>query len=301
MLVHFHADINYAPDNIRSALSQHPGACLRSDTDMVKFLLDNEANPNLLCQERVSPLSAATSTKGNVQLVKLLLEHGADIHNAGEYTFHVAVSGGKEMLTYLFAQPMTATQRERYLNAALQNALLGAVMDLVVWLLDQGADPSYRGGGYGCPFTAAVSNMHVCEASDMNNRHLILNLLLQRGADPSPQPLHASAHLEMEASEWSAGRESLRCLKMSVDATGIHPRSAVTAQGGKYGTIAQMAAKSGNIDVLKWLVEDVGLTKKDIVGRAVRQRAGSGGEEGALGRGGISREEVWTVRLGGDI
>ncbi|KAH7019752.1 ankyrin repeat-containing domain protein [Ilyonectria destructans] len=384
LLLSFGADINYAPDEVYNALT---GSCLSSDMDMAKFLLEHGADPNALSQECVSPLSAAASTEGNIELVELLLEHGADLHTAGEYTFQQVISGDEEILTCLFAQPMTATQRERYLNAALQHAVHWAVLDLVVWLLDQGANPNYRGGDFGCPLTAAVSNMHVCEASEMNNRHLILDLLLERGADPNPpplrnaapnldidlkaafhpppltaalthraawaakallaagadpnldggelpsalqaaarycremvqplldagadaraisaegpfrtalhaaayahhdeaiaallaagadvsdggrakygSPLQASAKLETTTNGWSAGRDSLRCLKILAASTGADVHAAVTVQGGKYGTIAQMAAKSGNIEVLKWLVEDVGLSKAEIVG-----------------------------------
>ncbi len=124
-----------------------------------------------------------------MQLVELLLDHGADVRIAGTYAFHCAVWGGQEVLACLLEHPMTAEQRGSYLNAALQNAAHWGILDLVSWLLDQGADPKYRGGQHGFLLTAAACNPHVYNAGDINNRRLVVDLLLKRGAELNPSPL----------------------------------------------------------------------------------------------------------------
>lgn len=62
---------------------------------------------------------------------------------------------------------------------------------MCVWLLDQGADLNDRGGRWGWPSTAAIANNHLYDGASINNRRLIIDLLLQRGADANPRTIHA--------------------------------------------------------------------------------------------------------------
>jgi len=48
---------------------------------------------------------------------------------------------------------------------------------------------------------------------------------------------------------WTAGRESVRVMKLLREGG-----ADVNAQGGRYGSALQMAAKSGNLDGVKWLL-----------------------------------------------
>ncbi|KAK3361270.1 ankyrin repeat-containing domain protein [Lasiosphaeria ovina] len=177
------ADINYAPDNVASALV---GACRKSDIRIAEFLLEHGADPNLVVQKDVTALSAAVRTTGNLQLVELLLSYGAEIGLGEGHVFQEAVWGGEKILARLLEEPMTDSQRERFLDAALQAAAHWAVRDIVGWLLDQGANPAYSGGCHGCPLTAALCSSHIYDAAGINNRRLITELLLQRGAEVNP-------------------------------------------------------------------------------------------------------------------
>ncbi|KAH8680795.1 ankyrin repeat-containing domain protein [Xylariales sp. PMI_506] len=185
ILVDNGADLDQAPHQIQSPLV---GACWKSNFRMVECLLEHGANPNGKCQGDVTPLSTSARTQGNLQLVELLLENGADIHVGGEYLFRHASWGGEKILARLLAEPMTELQRANYLNTALETASYGCILDLVGWLLDRGADPNYQGGKYGCPLAAAVSNPFIYQSADINNRRLIIELLLKRGANPNPPP-----------------------------------------------------------------------------------------------------------------
>ena len=54
-------------------------ACKRGYRDIVKLLLDKEADVNQISNESMTPLHAA-STSGNKEIIKLLFDAGADIN-----------------------------------------------------------------------------------------------------------------------------------------------------------------------------------------------------------------------------
>ena len=157
---------------------------------IAELLLERGADPNVTCQGSATPLSEAARTSGNLRLVDLLLEHGADVGAGDGHVFASAIFGGLKILTRLFEQPTTDAARDRHLGIALQRAAHWALLEVVAWLLDQGASPNYQGGRYGCVLSAAVSNRHVIQSSTINDRKLTVDLLLSHGADPNPSPLH---------------------------------------------------------------------------------------------------------------
>lgn len=180
------ADLNHVFKGIQSALMS---ACRKSDLDMAQFLLEHGADPNIIGQYYDSALSRAASKAGNLQLVELLLNHGADVGLGNGCVFHQASFGGERILACLLQQPMTQQDRERFLNTALQSAAHWTKLDLCKWLLDQSANPGFRGGTWGCALTAAVSNQHIIDSAGINNRRLIIDLLLRRGANINPSPM----------------------------------------------------------------------------------------------------------------
>lgn len=127
---------------------------------MVKFLLENGADPNKFRPTFRYPLLDAVRT-GNLELVDLLLEHGADISYESGEIFHWAVYGGRKAITRLLDEDMSPAQREKYLDRAFQHAAHEANAGLCSWLLEQGANLNYSGGDYGSPIQAAVSNSYL--------------------------------------------------------------------------------------------------------------------------------------------
>ncbi|KAK0717813.1 ankyrin repeat-containing domain protein [Lasiosphaeria miniovina] len=249
------AHINYAPNSVASALV---GACRKSDIRTAEFLLEHGADPNLVVQKHVTALSAAVRTTGNLQLVELLLSYGAEIGLGEGYVFQQAVWGGEKILARLLEEPMTNSQRERFLDAALQSAAHWAVRDIVGWLVDQGANPAYSGGCHGCPLTAALCSSHIYDAA--------ATFLLKAGANPNLQggelytALQAAARYcpDMVAPLLSAGADPLAvtdgpygtALHAAAYAHNVPAIEALLAAGadpnvvaGKYGTPLQAAAK----------------------------------------------------------
>jgi ankyrin repeat protein len=201
LLIENGADVNYAPGYMSSALVV---ACQQSNLAMAEYLIDQGADPNGVCNEVMTPLSAAVGSAGNLLLIELLLSRGAEIpftvdakthgdqgwHSAA-YIFERAIWGGKAVLTWLFAEleaaGVSAGRRRVFLDAALQAAAEDTKLDVVNWLMEAGADPSFRGGKHGCPLAAAARGCYGSAAA--NNRSQIIKHLLQRGANANPEPL----------------------------------------------------------------------------------------------------------------
>jgi ankyrin repeat protein len=195
LLIEYGADLNNIPQDTQGMVltgKQGPlvGACGNNDLDMAQFLLERGADPNIDNIDYGCPLSCAVNSAGNFQLVELLLDYGADIV-LKQGIFEQAVFAGEKMISRLLQQPMTTEDRKRHLDQALQSAAYWAILEMCIWLLDQGANPNYRGGRWGCPLTAAIANNHICDGAGINNRRLIIDLLLQRGADVNPGTIHA--------------------------------------------------------------------------------------------------------------
>src|SRR5207248_1008544 len=130
------------------------------------------------------PLNDAAAD-GDLQLVNLLLDHGADINTNNASAFGQAIWGGEQILSRLRELDMTAAERERYLDRALQAAAHYANLNICKWLLDHGANINFVGGQYGSPLQAALSNQQILNAyiyaSQANNCLLVLNMFLERG------------------------------------------------------------------------------------------------------------------------
>jgi ankyrin repeat protein len=195
LLIKHGADLNHIPQDTQGTmLTERQGplvrVCRDNDLDMAQFLLERGANPNIDNNNYGCPLSCAVASAGNFQLVELLLDYGADV-GLKQGIFERAVFAGEKMISRLLQQPTTTEDRRRYLDQALQSAAYWTILEMCVWLLDQGADPNYRGGRWGCPLTAAIANDQIYDGAGINNRRLIINLLLQRGADVNPGTIHA--------------------------------------------------------------------------------------------------------------
>lgn len=176
LLLDYGADPNLNADINCGPLTR---AAASGDIAMVEFLLERGADPNLFKMGCRFPLYDAAS-KGNLQLVNLLLDHGANVSTSNASAFEQAILGGEKILSRLLEQDMTAAERERYLDRALQNAAHYANLNICKWLLDHDANLNFVGGKYGGPLQAALSNNYPSEANDSL---LVLNMFLERGAN----------------------------------------------------------------------------------------------------------------------
>lgn len=89
-------DINYNT-GMGTALM---GAVYKNQVDLVKLLLENKANPNLVDANGASALILSTQT-GNLEMIKLLLQFKADKTlktRDGKTAFEIAAFSGNELI-----------------------------------------------------------------------------------------------------------------------------------------------------------------------------------------------------------
>ncbi len=117
-------------------------ALQRGNSQLVKFCVENGADINEVNNRW--PIVEA-SIYGNVDVVKYLLEHGANLHFQEDLAFRVAcVFGQLEMAQFLFGQEGVDV------HASNEDALIGAAeneqIEIVRWLLEMGANLHARDG-----------------------------------------------------------------------------------------------------------------------------------------------------------
>ncbi|KAF3921088.1 Ankyrin-3 [Arthrobotrys entomopaga] len=180
-LIEYGASVNPLPGEIhRNPLGL---AAEGSDIIMIEYLLQMGADPN----ESKSGFNwalAQAAKKGNLEVVQLLLDNGADVTAHDFYAFGNAIWGGEKVMKYLFDNT-SGSDRERALNHALQSAAYYVKLDICNTLIGWGADICSTGGAYGSPLHAVISNRHVYGSTEINNRKAIFNMFLER----LPKPL----------------------------------------------------------------------------------------------------------------
>lgn len=176
VLIEFGGDVNEAVDVDCGPLMT---ACSGS-VAMVEFLLDIGADPNRIKKGYLYPLLKAVQG-GHLGIIEALLSHGADVHKNDGEVFAKAVWKGPKVLDRLFEVPMTGDERQQSLRRALQEAAYALHMESFDWLVAKGAAILDVGGKYGSVLQACVSNQYAYQAADINNKKLILKILLENG------------------------------------------------------------------------------------------------------------------------
>lgn len=293
LLIEYGADLNKVPQDRNSFLTGRQGplvaACRNGDLNMTQFLLERGADPNIDNKDYGCPLACAVDDAGNLKLVELLLHSGANIEVKLEI-FSRAIFGGERVISRLLEEPMTKEDRERYLDQALQSAAYWAILEMCSWLLDEGANPNYHGGRWGSPLTAAITaNHNIHQSAGINNRRLIIDLLLRHGADVNQSTVYTSPKrdpnvngdtfttpllLSLENGPTSTAQKILeagadpnipggemhlplqtaaRCRWAMVEPL-LAAGAEVNAVGGEYGSALHAAAYTQNIDTIKLLL-----------------------------------------------
>ncbi|KAK6523143.1 hypothetical protein TWF694_006038 [Orbilia ellipsospora] len=185
VLVEYGASVNPLPGKIhRNPLGL---AAEASDTVMLDYLLQMGADPNDSKSGYNWALSQA-ARKGNLEIVQLLIDNGADLTAHDFDVFETAIWGGEKVMKYLF-DSVSDWDREMALNHALQAAAYYVKPDVCKTLVEWGADVYATGGEYGSPLHAVISNPHLFGATEINNRRVIFDMFLER----IPKPLGPEA------------------------------------------------------------------------------------------------------------
>ena len=239
--------------------------------EVAKFLLDNGASiePHLMHGKIVDPLkffagegnskvtqllldrivnlhvtrctdafvSAVETDRCDIEIVKLLLDKGADVNaESGRKALPAAVYHGRlEVVQLLLDRGADVNAQGGLYGNALQAAAYWGKLGIVQLLLDKGADVNTQGGRYGNALQAAIYQGEL----------EVAQLLLDRGADVNAQggehgnALHAAAY-----------RGKLEIAQLLLD-----KGADVNAQGGEYGNALQAAVYQGELEIVQLLLD----------------------------------------------
>ncbi|MDD5613821.1 MAG: ankyrin repeat domain-containing protein [Candidatus Omnitrophica bacterium] len=153
-------------------------AVLDDDIATLRDLLSKGADPNATNMFGMYALGTAAS-KGNLDMIKILLENGADINSQDDMMgwtplISAANKGNNEAVKLLIDRGAIIDAADTAGYTALIYAATAGYKDTVELLVKSGADINYASGGYS-PLISALDNGHTETAK----------VLIENGADPN--------------------------------------------------------------------------------------------------------------------
>jgi ankyrin repeat protein len=213
-------------------------ASLRGHWQVVKMLLDKGADVNAQGGQHDNALQAA-SVGGHEQVVKMLLDRGADVNAQGGRcgnAIHAASSGGNERVVKMLLDKGADVNAQDWQHTnALHTASDRGHEQVVKMLLDKGADVNAKGGQYGNALQAAL----------VSSNEQVVKLLLDKGADVNAQGGFYGNALQQAS---HGGHEQI--VKMLLD-----KGADADVQGGFYGNALQTASFKGNEQIVQILLD----------------------------------------------
>ncbi|KAJ7112597.1 hypothetical protein C8R44DRAFT_882361 [Mycena epipterygia] len=206
--------------------------------NIVRLLLEKGADVNTADAEHGSALQAACSG-GHTETVRLLLEKGADVNaEGGEYgnALQAASYGGSpEIVRILLKEGADVNAEGGSYGTALQAASYGGSPEIVRILLKEGADVNAVGGEYG----------NALQAASYHGSPEIVRILLMEGADINAEGGEYGNALQ--AASYTGSLEVVRLL--------LENDADVDATGGLYGSALQAACVTGKKEIVRLLLE----------------------------------------------
>lgn len=261
ILINAGADVNYIKEGQLSALQ---AAVLHVDPDVINALLEAGADVNIPLGEKYkevctqnwelardsgnktylstlrTPLCLAASD-GNEEMVRLLLEAGADID--GAWFREATVDESLDVF-----DPVDPIDAWDGTETPLQESVRYGQLAMIELLLDAGANPN----AISISGSTALQNIYGWRVSE-SRRHEIAHLLLRRGATANPP---AGRNLFWMTPVQKAARSGdIELVSLFVD-NGADLNAAPYHRGER--TALQAAARSGNVDLVTLLIEKGG-------------------------------------------
>jgi ankyrin repeat protein len=182
----------------------------------------------------------AASSNDLYELAKIILHDNALVVNVQGGYFGTALqaasrNGSREIVMLLLEKGADINLQGGVYGTALQAASRNGSREIVMLLLERGADINLQGGMYSTALQAASNN---------ENREIVM-LLLERGADISLQGGEYGTALQ------AASRHGSREIVMLLLERGAD----INLQGGYFGTALQAASRHGSREIVMLLLE----------------------------------------------
>ncbi|KAJ7059432.1 hypothetical protein C8F01DRAFT_1370371 [Mycena amicta] len=189
----------------------------------------------------------AASDGGHLDVVRLLLEHGADVNMQGGHYGNAlqaaSHSGHLDVVRLLLEHGADVNMQGGHYGNALQAASHSGHLDVVRLLLEHGADVNAQGGHYGNALRRHYGN--ALQAASAGGHLDVVRLLLEHGADVNAQGgLYGNA---LQAASAGGHLDVVRLL--------LEHGADVNMQGGHYGNALQAASAGGHLDLVRLLLE----------------------------------------------
>ena len=227
-------------------------AATQGHDTVLRILLENGADPNLLRRDNDPPLQAAARF-GTVESVKALIGFGADIHDErgrfGSCLIAACVSGNYESSSreksaeFLLDQGVNVHLSSKKHGNALHAACAQsrANLALIEKLVSRGIQIDARGGKYGTSLQAACAH---------SRNDPVIRFLLSQAADPC---------IEVKESKYGTALQAI-CAEShdndKVVESMLDRGAKTTARGGKYGTVLHAACHQNNEKIVRILLSD---------------------------------------------
>ena len=234
------------------------GAIVFGHTEIVQLLLENGVDPNVEVDHLIPIISA--SRDGYLDIVRLLLQYGADVAVDDNYAIGMASQNGHlEVVRLLLENGADPTVRDNYAliwasyynyvdvvrlllqhgadpTAAIQRASEKGYLDIVQVLLENGANPT-------------VNDNYAIRWASRNGHTEVVRLLLQYGADPTAE--------DNSAIRMASFNGYIDVVKLLLQDTRVNP-SAV------YNDAIINAMSNNHIEIMYLLSEDPRVIAKGI-------------------------------------
>ncbi|KAL7894282.1 ankyrin repeat-containing domain protein, partial [Trichoderma sp. TUCIM 5745] len=259
LLIDRGADVNAKTTQGQTALII---ACSRESNEstrsMVELLLEKGAEVNAESEIGNTPLTLACIRRdGDVELVELLLENGANISHGDYAAWHGVTRKlpALPMLELLYNRVIDINhvhpEHGTVLNAIINDWCLddGSELDpRIRWLLDHGANINTMGGRYGFPLqTACAVTPYQWNIKDINGSSIKTKFLLEHCPDIDINAQGGEFGSALQAAAFTGQTGSIKLL--------LDKKANVNATSGKYRSALNAAIISGYWDIVEILLQ----------------------------------------------
>ena len=190
-------------DTISDAISD---ASQYNKLESMKYILSIWKNPDIIISDTNSTPLGLNCLFGNIDIVKLLVEHGAKINGIDNYNIPIIIAakyGYTEVVDYLLKQGADVNaasinqdgeQKGLKSSSVLMEAATAGYLDIVKLLIDNGANVNYQADG--------LNNDTALNCAARGSSRNIVEYLIKKGANINYQNAKGETPLIIAAS-WS--------------------------------------------------------------------------------------------------